>query len=209
MGFEKSAVFEETYDNYLKEIHALDLRGRAEILGGRMEADHLCLPFFGRWFTVGPEGIEDESGKRCGFSVAVVLLKYILMCPDTPVLPGGEWMTFRNFKDSGPLTIYFTSNVTHPLEQGFAGKIHLLRDACDSLGATEGEFSDTYDVSLKVHALPKIPVMINFNDCDDEFPAAASILYRKTTARYLDMESLAMTGAWLSGKLLKYLSDDV
>ena len=205
MAFEKSAVFEETYENYLKEISALDLRGRAEILGGGMREDRLCLPFYGQWFTVGPEGIADASGKRCSFSVAVVLLKYILMCPDRAVVPGGEWMAYRNFKDSGPLTTYFASNAINSLEQIFAGKVQLLREACDALGATEGEFSDTYDLSLVIHALPKIPVMLNFNDCDDEFPAAASILYRKTTERYLDMESLAITGTWLSGKLVSLL----
>ncbi len=208
MGFGKSEVFEETYANYLKELEQIDLKSRAETLGGKMKETHLCLPFYDQWFTIGPEGIYDLSGKRCGFSVAVVLLKYILMCPDKAVVPGGDWMTFRDFKDSGPLISYFTSNTNKTLEQAFAGKCHLLKDACDSMGAEKGEFSDTYDVSLVVNVLPRIPVTINFNDRDEEFPAAASILYRQTTAEYLDMESLAITGTWLSGKLLNYLSLD-
>lgn len=207
MGFGKSAVFEETYENYLKQIQTLNLKDRAEILGGEMRESRLRLPFYGQWFSIGPEGIVDVSGRRCGFSVAVVLLKYILMCPDTLVVPGGEWITFRDFKDSGPLISYFTANTCKTLEQAFSGKSHLLKGACQTMGVTDGQFSETYDVSLMVHALPRIPVMINFNDSDYEFPAAASILYRKTTADYLDMESLAITGTWLSGKLLKYLSD--
>ncbi|SMD11045.1 protein of unknown function [Desulfocicer vacuolatum DSM 3385] len=204
MGFGKSEVFEETYANYLKEIEQIDLKKRSEILGGRMEKNHLCLPFYDQWFSIGPEGIFDVSGKRCGFSVAVVLLKYILMCPDTPIVPGGEWLTFRDFKDSGPLISYFTANTNKTLEQTFAGKCQLLKDACGALGAKEGEFTDTYDISLMVNALPKIPVMINFNDRDEEFPAAASILYRKTTEVYLDMESLAISGTWLAGRLLNH-----
>ena len=205
MGFGKSEVFEETYANYLKELEQIDLKNRAKTLGGKMKESDLCLPFYDQWFTIGSQGIYDLSGKRCGFSVAVVLLKYILMCPERPIVPGGEWMTFRDFKDSGPLISYFTTNTNKTLEQAFAGKCHMLTDACTSMGAEKGEFSDVYDVSLVVNALPRIPVTINFNDRDEEFPAAASILYRQTTSQYLDMESLAITGTWLSGKLLSYL----
>lgn len=44
MGFGKSAVFEETYKNYLEDIKRLDLKSRAEILGGEMQANCLHLP---------------------------------------------------------------------------------------------------------------------------------------------------------------------
>ena len=44
--------------------------------------------------------------------------------------------------------------------------------------------------------------MLNFNDRDDLFPPACSVLYRKSAESYLDMECLAMTGTLLCGKLL-------
>ena len=172
-----------------------------------MHGSHLCLPFYGQWFSISPQGIYDSSGKRCGFSVAVVLLKYILMCPSRMVEPGNEWFTFRDFKDAGPLISYFTANTNKTLEQTFAGKSTLLEAACHGMGATKGLFSHSYDLSLMVHTLPRIPVMINFNDADDEFPAAASILFLKTTAEYLDMESLAIAGTALACKLLGYTLD--
>jgi len=50
--------------------------------------------------------------------------------------------------------------------------------------------------------LPRIPVILNFNDSDDLFPATCSILYQESAQHYLDMECLAMTGTLLAGKLL-------
>ena len=64
MGFGKSEVFEETYANYLKELEQIDLKNRAETLGGKMKESDLCLPFYDQWFTMGPKEfmIYPESG---------------------------------------------------------------------------------------------------------------------------------------------------
>jgi hypothetical protein len=77
----------------------------------------------------------------------------------------------------------------------------LLKERSQRIG---GEIltSDMYDLSLRFYAFPKIPVVVNFNDSDDLFPAKCSVLYRSTAAHYLDMECLAMTGTLLTGKLI-------
>jgi hypothetical protein len=51
-----------------------------------------------------------------------------------------------------------------------------------------------YDVSMQLTALSKIPVLLLFNDADDEFPARCSLLFQKSIENYLDMESVAIVG---------------
>jgi len=50
--------------------------------------------------------------------------------------------------------------------------------------------------------LPRVPVVLNFNDTDDLFPANCSVLYRASAELFLDMECLAMTGTLLAGRLI-------
>jgi hypothetical protein len=52
----------------------------------------------------------------------------------------------------------------------------------------------SYDVSMQLTALPKIPVLLLFNDVDDEFPARCSVLFQKSIENYLDMETVALIG---------------
>jgi hypothetical protein len=63
-----------------------------------------------------------------------------------------------------------------------------------------------YDLSLQFSALPKIPVLMLFNDADEEFPARCAVLFERRAEKYLDMECLAMVGSLLF-EWLKQIAD--
>ena len=50
---------------------------------------------------------------------------------------------------------------------------------------------------MQFDALPKIPVLMLFNDIDEEFPAQSTVLFERRAENYLDMECLAMVGMLL------------
>ncbi len=204
MPVKEASVFKETYENYLGQISEADFKKKAPILGGDAADSVLTIAFFGESYSVSPSGVFDPDGRQAPFAISVVLLKYLIMCPDSEPEGGLEWATFRDFKDAGPLTSYFTGNTNKTIEQAFSGKPHLLEKACLALKGKTGSFKDSYDLSMELNALPKIPVTINFNDSDDEFPAASTILFRQSAERYLDMECVAIIGTYLAGNLLKY-----
>jgi hypothetical protein len=47
---------------------------------------------------------------------------------------------------------------------------------------------------MQFTALPKIPVLMLFNDADEEFHAQCAVLFERRAENYLDMECLAMVG---------------
>ena len=55
---------------------------------------------------------------------------------------------------------------------------------------------------MQFNALPKMSILLLFNDKDEEFSAECSVLFQKQAEYYLDPESLAMTSAFLSKKLI-------
>ena len=196
----KAPIFKTTLDNYLAELAAIDMRSRADLLGGDFCSGSLFLSFYGERYRISRDGIFDAREQTANFSVSIVLCRYILDCPQG--IPGhGDWVTYREFKDAGPLVGYFTSNTNRTIETTFAGNHGALKSACLKAG---GKFTDNpaYDIACRFNMLPRIPVFFRFNDQDDEFPAQASLLFRRSAETFLDMESLAIGGTYLAGRLI-------
>lgn len=201
MKAQQSRVFAETYQSYLAEIRAIDYLSRADILGVAVENEALLIPLYDKIYRLSREGITEDGGERLTPAVQVMLCKYVLSCPAELPFDQGVLVTYREFKDAGPLTSFFTSNTNKTLESAFAGNVSGLRRRAEAVGGKVVS-SEIYDLALQFHAFPRIPVCLNFNDRDESFPATCSLLYRSTAALFLDMECLAMTGTLLTGKLI-------
>lgn len=203
----KNTVFEHTYRDYLRQIAGIDFLSRAELLGAERAGNMLIIPFYTKPYRISSEGVFDALGKPANFAKSVVLCRYILQCPEvTPA--GGSWVTYREFKGAGPLVGYFTSNTNKIIETAFGGNTPALTKACETLGGVIFDDGSSYDISIRFDFLPKIPVLLRFNDKDQEFPAQCTILFRSTAEKYLDMECLAIGGTFLAGILSINASSD-
>ena len=195
---DKAAVFEKTYRHYLERIADLDLISRAERLGVESDGADLLIRLYGSTYRVTPQGVFNPSGAPVNYAVCVVLCCYVLQCPpDTP--PVGDWVTYREFKDAGPLVSYFTANTNKIIETTFSGRLDALENAGRALGGRRYDDGASHDLSLQFAFLPRIPVLLRFNDRDEEFPAQCSVLFRQSAEAYLDMECTAIGGTFLAG----------
>ena len=193
---EKSSVFEETYTNYLSRIAELDFAKIAGRLGAEMAGDELVIPVFGRPYRASREGLKGPAGKRPDFWVCVVLFKYLLLCPDTDPVED-DWVSFKDFKDAAPFAGSFVNYTEAPLADHFSGGLVRLETAARALNAQPPAEDFPYDLCLQFSALPKVPVLMLFNDADEEFAARSAVLFEKRAEKYLDMECLAMVGMLL------------
>jgi len=186
-------VYQQTYKDYLSRIAAIDLKFTADKLVLRMSGDAVIMPFFGKSYRVSTEGIVDPTGRQPHLSISVILCKYLLMCPLIVPL-GGNWMSFKDFKDAAPLIQSFLNNVTLPIADSFSARLADLESAAKDIGGYPPADDFPYDLSLQFDALSKISLLLLFNDKDEEFPAQCSVLFEKRVGSLLDMECLAMVG---------------
>jgi len=107
---------------------------------------------------------------------------------------GGNWMAFKDFKDAAPLVQAFSNTVTRPIAEAFSGRVSELAAAGRKIGGYTPQDEFPYDLCIQFDALPKIPLLLLFNDQDDEFPAQCGLLFEKRTEKFIDMECLAMAG---------------
>jgi len=201
---EKSAVFETTYQNYLDQLAAIDFLSRAARLGAEITGETLVIPLYGTPYSISRDGVRDADGAQANFAISVVLCCYILQCPAT-VPRAGEWMTYREFRNAGPLAGYFTANTQKIIETSFAGNPAGLVAACQLLGGQPFEDGSSYDISQTFDFLPRIPVLLRFNDRDSEFPAQCAIMFPASAETFLDMECMAIGGTLLAGTMTQSL----
>ena len=199
---ESSEVFEKNYQEYRNRIATVDFESIMKTLGIFQSGEKMSLSFFNDKYFVSNDGIVDGSGNRPDYMTFVILAKYILLCPEQSC-HDEEWVSFKDFKRASHFTNvnYFSSDTEKAVEKYFSGKLTDLKQACGHLNGSQYEMGTTYDLSIQFRALPRISLLLLFNDGDEDFPAKCTVLFQKHSEYYLDPESLAMTGASLARKL--------
>ncbi len=195
-------VFENTYRDYLSQIGSIDLSEVALTVDIGFDDNGLMIPLMGDIYTVSGHGISGPNGRQPSFDVCVILARYVLMAIEKKE-EAGDWTAFRDLKNAGPLEAYFRNDVETALISSFTGRLSLFKDAVDSLKGISPSMALNYDLAAEVTLLPGLPVIITFNEADDEFPASCSVLFADNAESWLDAESLAILARLLSVKLKK------
>jgi len=200
--FTHSEIFEKNYNHYCSQLSTIDFTLVKDTLGIDHDGDRLIIPFFNRQYHVSKNGITDASGNRPDYVVCVILAKYILLCPDT-MHHDTEWVSFKDFKRTSHFTNvnYFASDTEQAIETHFTGRLEDLMKAGEKIGGVQNEMNMSYDLGIRFNALPRISLLLLFNDRDEEFPAKCTVLFQKHAEFYLDPESLGVTGAFLAKSL--------
>jgi len=93
--------------------------------------------------------------------------------------------------------------VENPIAGRYSRRLDELATRCKALGGAAPDSGLSYDLTMQFASLPKIPLLLLFNDADDEFPANCSVLFRQSAGKYLDLESLAILAAQFSRELIR------
>lgn len=184
---------EKTFQQYLSDIRKIDLSAAGEMLGLEKEPNGYFIRFFTTQFAIRPDGFFTAANKKPPHDICIVLCKYLLRCPKTA--PADKTLvSFRDFKDSGPLAAYFSSDVENLICREFEDRFKALQNACRRIGGAPADVEADYDLIMRFNALPKLPMILLFNDRDEEFPPRATVLYERRAEVYLDAECLAILG---------------
>ena len=197
----KAPIFEKTYQDYLAQVNKLDLQDVAQKTAAQWDGKTVTVPLFGIPYRISGDGITDPSGNEPVYSIKVVLCQYLLLHPSNHS-EDGAWVSYKDFKDAAPLANSFHVKSEMGIAGNFEGRLNALKEACSGLGGYYDHSEElNYDLYIKIDALPRIPILLLFNDVDDEFPAQCLLLFERRAEHYLDMECLAILG-WLLAETL-------
>jgi len=92
----------------------------------------------------------------------------------------------------------FVHRAVQPIERVFGTSAQRLWTAARIFDA---EKLDRGDCSVRIHALPLVPITIVLHEATSEFAASASMLFDSTVSNYLTTEQVAMLGQLTSLRL--------
>jgi uncharacterized protein DUF3786 len=196
-----SKIFNDLYPDLLTRVKQIDLYKKLNILGIHKHNNLFVFDFFNHQLVFDGNDFFDATEAELTPAVKVVLCTYILMSPEREVKSHGKLVTFREFSNEGPLFSSFTENTGKIIQASFSNQLEALTRRCLKLGGTLMANS-SYDLSVRFRALPKIPIILNFNDADEIMPATAGFLYHDTADSYLDLQCLTITSTYLTGVLI-------
>ena len=202
-----TGTIRETYLAAVKELHLLDLDRCAAVLGLTSDGGSVEIPFYDQTYTLREGRIGSREGKPPTDAVGLVLCRYLLNCPDTP-LPEGRQLTFRELDGAGPLVSSFATNTNKIITSAFTQSAQALEAAGRRLNGNRCDDVSGYDLVMEFAALPRVSVFLQFNAVDDPFPAQCSLLFHHCAQDYLDMQALFILGTYLAGGLVRHNASD-
>jgi hypothetical protein len=180
----------------------IDFSKTAKVLNIRQKNGSLIFNFFNQQVTFSKDNILNTGDHSFTDMIKDVLYQYLSNCPDQIFDDSHNFVTLREFSNSGPLYSRFTANTYKIIETTFSGHLDNFVKQSLTLGGTIMD-NVSYDVSIRFQALSKIPIILNFNDIDDMMPANAVFLFNDNANKYLDLKGLSVLCTYLTGQLIQ------
>ena len=98
----------------------------------------------------------------------------------------GKWANIWNVEKNIHVGHASNSHFFKKYETFFTGQIERLNKACEGLGGIKAEYADT---SYIFNAFDFLPIMFQFWDADDEFPARVRMLWDENILDYIRFET--------------------
>lgn len=134
------------------------------------------------------------SGDELPLQEQVLLLHYLRGAKGAT--PTGQWIAYQEVPDGKFYLDAFVRRAKNPMVQVFGHQPEeLVRLATQRYGATA---LDQGDLSVRIQALPLVPVALILWRGDDEFPPEGTILFDRNIPEILSAEDIA----WLAGMIV-------
>lgn len=156
--------------------------------GGEFDEKNLYLSFFSERCRISRETgmITGEGEREIPVTERLTIMHHLRYCK-TFAEEGSKMVPFREIREAAVFERAYERSALEPLKKHFAGRPQELLKAGLKLGGIREKYGD---VSLTLHAFPKISLTYIFWDGDEEFPPSANILFQDTIAQWTHPESV-------------------
>lgn len=157
---------------------------------------------FGENYIVSyPDGsVKRTDGDAAGGREELIVLHYLINADGIAVKD--QWVSYRDLPGARYHEPAFIAEAEGPLSRGLEGRLEALRDWVQGHARP---LDLPGDVAAAWEVLPCVPLLIMFNEKDDEFPASARILFDITAPNYLPTEDLSVLAEIAVQRLLEGL----
>ena len=185
------------------KVGTIDLAERAQMLGGRMVKEQgstmLELSYLGEQILISEKAIITASGTEPDPRDQILLYNYLFFGGKGDL--SEKWVGLESFPNSISKVVTLKRYTEDKLAREFEGKRHDLERQLLAMKAQKAPECHA-DLCMVVPVLPKVPVLVNFWDADEEdgFAASVKVLFDENALKFLDIESLIFAAERLAEK---------
>lgn len=157
----------------------------------------LSLPFLQKRVLLNGPGFHmrfETSGEEPALQEQVLILHYLNGVTGAAVTD--EWVAYQEIPDGKFYLDAFLRRAKNPMVHTFGEQPQLLMKLAQEVYAAQP--LDQGDISVRVQALPKVPVALILWQGDDEFPPEGTILFDRSIGGIFSAEDIA----WLAGMIV-------
>ncbi|KUO75591.1 MAG: Fe-S cluster protein [Desulfosporosinus sp. BRH_c37] len=170
-----------------KEIATMDLSASVKRLGATLSGDKLIIKCLGKDFTVDSKG-NIISDCHINEWVTVPLLNYIISSAGND--PSGKWVPFRELSNETIWNSYFEHKFEKPLKQLTDVYPDLIEDIIFIFSGKPVENRFSYDISLVLKPLPKVPMLICYTKPQEDLESKLNVFFDTTAEDNLNIDSI-------------------
>ncbi len=185
---EQPVLQAEFLDKLKEKTTRLNFQQIAQTLGCEVQKDHLDIVSLGKKFSVNQHG---NINSECHIIpwVQAPILSYITHKSHMDIT--GNWISFRELQGGIDWQGLFTSRCEKPLCKLADHNPELLKDLIDLF---MGHETDTKkyeaDIGLILHPLPHIPLLICYQNADEELDSVLTIFFDECCGHNLHIKSI-------------------
>ncbi len=183
-------TYHVAYDQLRARLGGMDMAGIVERSGAQvLGPDRIGLRCLAQEYVIQyPDGLVlDADGQPASEHDAILLLLYLT--ESTGRAPDGEWVAFEQLPGGAGYSASFRGRVVFPLLRAFGSRPKALLEAAASL---DGDPLELGDASVRLPALPRVPLAYVVWGGDEEFPASANVVFDASVEGYLDAEAVTV-----------------
>lgn len=199
--------YESNYDkvreNWRQKFLAMDQEALIKRFGLGQDGDALYLEYFSNLMRIDRRNGEityaDRPDRKLTFNTAISIYNLFYYAVDVPVA-SGRMVLFREVKRAYPFEQAYRQTILKKVEECFAGRVELLKEACEKLN---GAALPQGDAGYVIPVYPFLNIAVLFWDGDEEFPAKANMLFDSNVTDFMHEENVV----GIASDLVYYLTE--
>jgi hypothetical protein len=185
----------------VEALQGADLETQCARSGGRWnpEAEAVEITFLNRLYQVRPPAFEVAGAEgEVPLTEKILILHYLQNA--SGALLAGKWIGFAQVPGGELYLANFRARSIDRLVRFFAGRETALAAAA---GAVGGSAAGLGDVSVRLQALPRVPVALVLWRGDEEFPPSGNLLFDAAVTEYLPVEDMVVLAGMIVSRLCR------
>ncbi|MBS3900220.1 MAG: DUF3786 domain-containing protein [Dethiobacter sp.] len=192
--------YEKAYLDSLLEFSKKDPALMAELAGGVcLDGNLIEISYLGQLCHVKhPDGkIQPSAWPELHHEEEILTLQYLAGASGLP--SRSSWLSFLDLPGGPHHFVPFQCEAIFPLAKAFANQPDSFLPAAKALGGVQ---TDLGHIGAVLPVFPRLPLAVLLWRGDDEFPAAANILFDAVAQTYLPTASLYVLGIEAARRLI-------